>query len=44
LLQQGGRDHVRVVEPGTNLSSRLRDLVQYRELITNLVRKDVRIK
>ena len=34
----------RVMEPGTSTSSRLRDLFAYRELISNLVRKELRVK
>lgn len=35
---------VRVVEPGTKVTTRIRDLVRYHELIVNLVRKELRVK
>ena len=38
------KDEVRVVEPGTRFSTRVRDLVRYHELIGNLVRKELRVK
>ena len=37
-------DEVRVVEPGTKLTHRIEDLFRYRELISNLVRKELRVK
>ena len=37
-------NEVRVVEPGTKLSHRIGDLLRYRELIANLVRKELRVK
>jgi ABC-2 type transport system permease protein len=39
-------DHVlvRTIEPHTRLSGRLRDLVRYRELLVNLVRKELKVK
>jgi ABC-2 type transport system permease protein len=39
-------DHtlVRVVEPTTRVSRRLRDLFRYRELLANLVRKELKVK
>lgn len=38
------QDLVRVVEPGTRMSSRVRDLFLYRELFVNLVRKELKVK
>lgn len=38
------RDEVRIVEPGTRISTRVSDLLRYRELIANLVRKELRVK
>jgi ABC-2 type transport system permease protein len=38
------REEVRIVEPGTRLSTRVVDLLRYRELIANLVRKELRVK
>ena len=38
------REEVRIVEPGTRLSTRVIDLLRYRELIANLVRKELRVK
>ncbi len=35
---------VRVVEPGAKVTTRIRDLVRYHELIVNLVRKELRVK
>jgi ABC-2 type transport system permease protein len=35
---------VRVIEPATKFVVRVRDLLSYRELITNLVRKELRVK
>jgi ABC-2 type transport system permease protein len=35
---------MRVVEPQTRVSVRLRDLITYRELLVNLVRKELRVK
>src|SRR5581483_4914402 len=35
---------VQVVEPGTRVSTRVRDLLRYRELTANLVRKELRVK
>jgi ABC-2 type transport system permease protein len=35
---------LRVIEHHTPISGRLRDLVHYRELLTNLVRKELRVK
>jgi len=35
---------VNVVEPGTRVSTRVRDLLRYRELTANLVRKELRVK
>jgi ABC-2 type transport system permease protein len=35
---------VRVVEPQTRVSGRVRDLLSYRELLVNLVRKELRVK
>lgn len=37
-------DQVRVIEPGTRVSSRVRDLLLYRELFVNLVRKELKVK
>ena len=34
----------RVVEPGTKVTTRVRDLLRYHELIVNLVRKELRVK
>jgi ABC-type polysaccharide/polyol phosphate export permease len=34
----------RVVEPGTKVTTRIRDLIRYHELIVNLVRKELRVK
>jgi ABC-2 type transport system permease protein len=38
------REEVRIVEPGTKLTTRVTDLLKYRELIANLVRKELRVK
>src|ERR1041385_8972337 len=38
------RTDVRVVEPDTKISMRIRDLMRYHELIVNLVRKELRVK
>jgi ABC-2 type transport system permease protein len=38
------QEDVRIIEPGTKLSSRWRDLLRYRELTANLVRKELRVK
>ena len=35
---------VRVVEPQSRLTGRVRDLLRYRELLANLVRKELRVK
>jgi len=35
---------IRVVEPGTKVTTRIRDLFRYHELIVNLVRKELRVK
>ena len=35
---------VQIVEPGTRVSARARDLLRYRELAANLVRKELRVK
>jgi ABC-2 type transport system permease protein len=35
---------IRVVEPGTKVTTRIRDLIRYHELIVNLVRKELRVK
>lgn len=35
---------VRVIDPTTSVAGRLSDLLRYRELITNLVRKELRVK
>ena len=35
---------IRVVEPTTRVSGRVRDLLRYRELLVNLVRKELRVK
>lgn len=35
---------VRVVEPQTRVTGRVRDLLRYRELLVNLVRKELRVK
>jgi ABC-2 type transport system permease protein len=35
---------VRVVEPQTRVTGRIRDLLSYRELLVNLVRKELRVK
>jgi ABC-2 type transport system permease protein len=35
---------IRVVEPQTRVSGRVRDLLSYRELLVNLVRKELRVK
>src|SRR5947199_10709485 len=35
---------VNVVEPGTRVSTRVRDLLRYRELTANLIRKELRVK
>ena len=43
---QRNQEHtsVRVVEPQTRVTGRIRDLLQYRELLVNLVRKELRVK
>jgi ABC-2 type transport system permease protein len=35
---------IRVVEPHTRLSGRVRDLLRYRELLVNLVRKELKVR
>jgi len=35
---------IRVIEPGTKVTTRIRDLIRYHELIVNLVRKELRVK
>src|SRR5438132_513708 len=35
---------VQINEPGTRVSTRIRDLLRYRELTSNLVRKELRVK
>ena len=39
-------DHTtnRVIEPQTRVTGRVRDLLRYRELLVNLVRKELRVK
>jgi ABC-2 type transport system permease protein len=39
-------DHIttRVIEPQTRVTGRVRDLLRYRELLVNLVRKELRVK
>jgi ABC-2 type transport system permease protein len=38
------QEDVRIIEPETRLVSRWRDLLRYRELMANLVRKELRVK
>jgi ABC-2 type transport system permease protein len=38
------REEVRINEPGTKLTTRVSDILRYRELISNLVRKELRVK
>ncbi len=44
MRQAEEHTQIRVVEPHTRVSGRVRDLLRYRELLVNLVRKELRVK
>lgn len=44
MRQTEDQIQVRVVEPQTRVTGRVRDLLRYRELLVNLVRKELRVK
>jgi ABC-2 type transport system permease protein len=44
MRQAQDHSQIRVVEPTTRASGRARDLLRYRELLINLVRKELRVK
>jgi ABC-2 type transport system permease protein len=44
MRQTEEHTQIRVVEPTTRVSGRARDLLRYRELLVNLVRKELRVK
>jgi ABC-2 type transport system permease protein len=44
MRQAAEPTQVRIVEPQTRVTGRVRDLLRYRELLINLVRKELRVK
>jgi ABC-2 type transport system permease protein len=43
-MQRAEESQIRVIEPQTRVSMRTRDLLRYRELLANLVRKELKVK